>query len=93
MPENSSFFRGHMEFAEAFGLVTQARRQRMGLSQSDLASKMGVHRNLISMLERGELASVQDYADKVACALGCRTAQMLSATQRVIEGFEQDQDT
>ena len=41
------------EVAVAFGQVLRRARERVGLSQEELAYRCGRHRTLISMLERG----------------------------------------
>ncbi|RYZ72073.1 MAG: XRE family transcriptional regulator [Proteobacteria bacterium] len=42
-----------MEIAEAFGIVLRRNREKMGLSQEELALNCSLDRTFISLLERG----------------------------------------
>jgi transcriptional regulator with XRE-family HTH domain len=42
-----------MEIAEAFGVVLRRNREKLGLSQEELALNCGLDRTFISLLERG----------------------------------------
>lgn len=54
-----------------FGQQLRAARRDRHLSQTDLAQKAGLHRNLVSRMERGENVGI-DEIHKAAQALGFR---------------------
>ena len=58
-----------MEIAEAFGIVLRRNREKIGLSQEELALNCGLDRTFISLLERGlrqpSLATVFNVADQL----------------------------
>ena len=53
-----------------FGNEVRAARERQGLSQEQLASKSGVHRTYIGMIERGEKNITLLNIEKVGQGLG-----------------------
>ena len=53
-----------------FGERVRSERIRLGLSQEDLASRAGVHRTYIGMLERAEKNVTLENIEKVSRALG-----------------------
>lgn len=53
-----------------FGTRVRSERMRLRLSQEDLASRAGVHRTYIGMLERAEKNVTLENIEKVAKALG-----------------------
>lgn len=61
-----------------FGKKVREERLKKGLSQEDLASKAGVHRTYIGMIERGEKNITLVNIKKVAIALGLRINQLLN---------------
>ncbi|MCY4577275.1 MAG: helix-turn-helix transcriptional regulator [Candidatus Kaiserbacteria bacterium] len=52
-----------------FGESVCNKRKRLGLSQEDLASRAGVHRTYIGMIERGEKNITLKNIEKIAKAL------------------------
>ncbi len=52
-----------------FGKRVREKRLRLGLSQEELASKAGVHRTYIGMIERAEKNITLENIEKIAKAL------------------------
>jgi transcriptional regulator with XRE-family HTH domain len=55
-----------------FGKKVRDERAKLGLSQEELASRAGVHRTYIGMIERAEKNITLENIEKVAKALGIR---------------------
>jgi len=55
---------------EKFGEKVREERLKQGLSQEELASKAGVHRTYIGMIERAEKNITLENIEKIAKALG-----------------------
>jgi len=54
---------------EKFGERVREERHRLGLSQEELASRAGVHRTYIGMIERAEKNITLENIEKIAKAL------------------------
>jgi len=54
---------------EKFGEKVREERHRLGLSQEELASRAGVHRTYIGMIERAEKNITLENIEKIAKAL------------------------
>ena len=54
---------------EKFGEKVREERHKLGLSQEELASRAGVHRNYIGMIERAEKNITLENIEKIASAL------------------------
>jgi len=63
--------------AEKFGANVRTRRQKLGLTQEDLAEASGLHRTYIGSVERGERNISLENIICVAQALGCTAAELL----------------
>ena len=61
---------------EKFGEKVRQERLRQGLSQEALASKAGVHRTYIGMIERAEKNITLENISKVAKALGLSISEL-----------------
>ncbi len=57
-----------------FGQKVREERARLGLSQEELASRAGVHRTYIGMIERAEKNITLENIEKIAKALGIKIA-------------------
>jgi len=55
-----------------FGKKVRAQRTNLGLSQEELASRAGVHRTYIGMIERAEKNITLENIEKVAKALNLK---------------------
>jgi transcriptional regulator with XRE-family HTH domain len=54
---------------EKFGEKVRVERHKLGLSQEELASRAGVHRTYIGMIERAEKNITLENIEKIASAL------------------------
>ncbi len=54
---------------EKFGEKVREERHKLGLSQEELASRAGVHRTYIGMIERAEKNITLENIEKIAKAL------------------------
>jgi len=61
-----------------FGNKVRKERNKIGLSQEGLASKAGVHRTYIGMIERGEKNITLENIEKVAKALNLKLSDLFS---------------
>ena len=60
-----------------FGQKVRAERAKLGLSQEGLASRAGVHRTYIGMIERAEKNITLENIEKIAKALVLTPKQLL----------------
>ena len=60
-----------------FGQKVRAERGKLGLSQEALASRAGVHRTYIGMIERAEKNITLENIEKIAKALSLRPKDLL----------------
>ena len=67
---------GKSRLTDIFGRNLRRLRLQAGLSQEDLAHKVGVHRNFIGALERGERNPTLVSVERVADALGAEPSEM-----------------
>lgn len=61
---------------EKFGEKVREERLKQGLSQEDLASKAGVHRTYVGMIERAEKNITLENIDKIAKALSVSISEL-----------------
>ena len=61
-----------------FGEKVREERLKQGLSQEELASRAGVHRTYIGMIERAEKNITLSNIDKIANALGISLEKLMS---------------
>ena len=54
---------------QKFGIKVRKERLKLGLSQEELASRAGVHRTYIGMIERAEKNITLENIEKIALAL------------------------
>ena len=60
-----------------FGKKVREERLKLGLSQEELASRAGVHRTYIGMIERAEKNITLENIEKIAKALGIPIAGLV----------------
>ena len=60
------------EILVSFGNRVRAERTKLGLSQEELASRAGVHRTYIGMIERAEKNITLENIEKICKALNMR---------------------
>lgn len=63
---------------EKFGEKVREERLKQGLSQEELATKAGVHRTYIGMIERAERNITLGNMEKIAKALGLSVNKLLT---------------
>ncbi len=63
---------------EKFGEKVRDERHKLGLSQEELASRAGVHRTYIGMIERAEKNITLENIEKVAKALKINISDLLT---------------
>ena len=64
-----------------FGTVLR-RRQTAGLSQEALAARVGLHRNYVGLLERGQRVPTILVVQRLAAALGGAMSELLAEVER-----------
>jgi transcriptional regulator with XRE-family HTH domain len=62
---------------KAFGGLVRSRRERAGLSQEQLAFRVGLHRTYVGSVERGERNITLANIYRLATALGCRVTELM----------------
>ena len=62
---------------EKFGDKVREERHKKGLSQEELASRAGVHRTCIGMIERAEKNITLSNIEKIAKALGIKPSELI----------------
>lgn len=71
-----------MERVRAFGRALREARLHAGLSQEALAERADLHRNWVSMIERGKHAPALDSIFALADALGIEAAKLVEQAER-----------
>lgn len=69
------------ELAQAFGAAVRALRTERGIAQELLANQAGIERSHLGKIERGEHMPTLAIIFKIAGALECSTAALMSATE------------
>jgi len=70
-----------MNRTQAFGKTVKARRLELGLKQTDLAERTGLHVNFISFVERGVHAPAIDTVFAIADALDTTGSDLLALAE------------
>lgn len=70
------------ELAQAFGAAVRAVRSEQGIAQESLAHRAGIERSHMGKIERGEHMPTLAIIFKIAGALECSTAVLMSETER-----------
>ena len=69
------------ELAQAFGAAVRALRMERGIAQESLANLAGIERSHMGKVERGEHMPTLAIIFKIASALSCSTAVLMTATE------------
>jgi transcriptional regulator with XRE-family HTH domain len=69
------------ELAKAFGAAIRALRKERGIAQESLASLASIERSHVGKIERGEHLPTLALIFKIAGALDCSTAVLMTATE------------
>lgn len=76
------------ELAQAFGAAVRAVRSAQGMAQESLAHRAGIERSHMGKIERGEHMPTLAIIFKIAGALECSTAVLMSETEKQLTGNE-----
>ncbi len=69
------------ELAQAFGAAVRTLRAERGIAQESLANLAGIERSHVGKVERGEHMPTLAIIFKIASALGCSTAVLMTETE------------
>ena len=69
------------ELAQAFGAAVRALRSGQGMAQEALAHRAGIERSHMGKIERGEHMPTLAIIFKIASALECSTAVLMSEAE------------
>ena len=76
------------EPAQAFGAAVRALRTEQGVAQETLANLAGIERSHMGKIERGEHMPTLAIILKIARALGCSSADLMTATESRLTASE-----
>jgi len=76
------------EPAQAFGAAVRALRTEQGVAQETLANLAGIERSHMGKIERGEHMPTLAIILKIARALGCSSADLMTATESRLAASE-----
>ncbi|MGC5830919.1 helix-turn-helix transcriptional regulator [Ralstonia pseudosolanacearum] len=76
------------EPAQAFGAAVRALRTEQGVAQETLASLADIERSHMGKIERGEHMPTLAIILKIARALGCSSADLMTATESRLTASE-----
>ena len=71
--------KGRPDIRERFGFAVKARREKLGLTQEDLADKARIHRTYLSDVERGTRNLSLVNIERLATALEWSLAELFEA--------------
>jgi transcriptional regulator with XRE-family HTH domain len=71
------------DFKAVIGNVLRAKREKLGISQEDLAERAGVDRSYVSILERGLKSPTLETLERICVALGTLPEQVLAEARKV----------
>jgi transcriptional regulator with XRE-family HTH domain len=72
---------GKIDVKKQFGAAVRFRRDRLGISQEELAGRAGLHRTYISDVERGARNVSLESIHRLAGALGVSVADLFSRSE------------
>ncbi|MBS1157590.1 MAG: putative transcriptional regulator [Proteobacteria bacterium] len=76
------------EPAQAFGAAVRALRTEQGMAQETLANLASIERSHMGKIERGEHMPTLAIILKIARALGCSSADLMTATESRLAASE-----
>jgi transcriptional regulator with XRE-family HTH domain len=77
------------ELAHAFGAAVRALRMERGIAQESLAHLAAIERSHMGKIERGEHMPTLAIIFKIAGALGCSTALLMSEAENQLAAAQQ----
>lgn len=66
-----------MDIKKRFGLVVKERRGALGISQEELAMRIGADQAYVSRMEAGRMNVTLETAGQIAAAMHCDIAELL----------------
>jgi transcriptional regulator with XRE-family HTH domain len=72
-------------FQESFGKAVRRRRQAIGISQEEFASRCELHRTYVSEIERGLKSASLKAILAISYALGCPPHVLLKEAEEYLE--------
>ena len=78
------------EPAQAFGAAVRALRTEQGVAQETLANLADIERSHMGKIERGEHMPTLAIILKIARALGCSSADLMTATESRLTASESE---
>lgn len=69
---------------KALGMVLRKHRKALGLSQEKMAERLDLHRNYVSLVERGLQNITLETLCKIAEVLGCTPSGLLAEVEREV---------
>jgi transcriptional regulator with XRE-family HTH domain len=69
-------------FSGKFGRVVRRHRERLSISQEELADRAGLHRTYISAIELGKVRLGLDAACQIAEGLGISLSRLIAEAER-----------
>lgn len=73
------------KFRKALGNALRARRKALRLSQEEVAERMDLHRNYVSLVERGLQNITLETLFKITDVLNCSPSDLLAEAERSID--------
>jgi transcriptional regulator with XRE-family HTH domain len=70
------------ELRAAIGSVLRANRERLAISQEEVAERAGVDRTYVSILERGLKSPTVETLEKICAALGTLPERVIEEARR-----------
>jgi transcriptional regulator with XRE-family HTH domain len=67
--------------SKSFGDVVRAQRNKLGLTQEQIAERAGVHPTYVGMVERGERNCSLDISGEIAKALEVKLSQLIDEAE------------
>ena len=84
-PERTAETGRNYSLKKAFGLALRRIRRERGLTQTQLADRAGYHRNLVSLIERGEANPSLTTLFDMAATLEKRPTEIVRAIERLVD--------
>ena len=70
------------DIRERFGFAVRAQREKLGLTQEELAGKAGIHRTYLADIERGTRNVALVNIERIALALSLRLSDFFRQVER-----------
>lgn len=81
---------GDQAIEKAFGRVVRELRRALGLSQAELAFRIGIHPTYLSQLERGLKSPTLSVISRMADSLGITPGELVARASRQARHSERD---